>query len=269
MLLIALVVKDMDKAAECIIHIWYSALIRQSDFDILQQQIRPMIESVCQKTEGKPGGSLLSKTWSFDNRSLKLVLQKSVWDALLTFIDNRNGLTAEKAHEVRKAITLAEERKDFRDRHLSFQSDFHRVALTRFRQDGLLLPFGTPRDDFKHPNPSVTRSHARQESRGLTSFRTFFRATQNWPMPDNADPLHGWPPKAIQETSSGPAKADIYGKLFTYLRTLLRTFLNRLACQQQFSFRMYHVDARVLRDYLEAGSFSRIEVTRKIHDIYR
>lgn len=271
MLLIAFVVKEVDRAAECIIHIWYSALIRQSDFDILQQQIRPMIQNVCQKTEGKPGSSLLSKTWAFDNRSLKLVLQMSAWDALLTFIDNRNGLTAEKAVQVRKAVTLAEdeESKDFRDRHLSFQSDFHRVALTRFQEDGLLLPFGAPRDDFKHPNPSVMDSHAHQEIRRLTSFRTLFHATQSWPMPGNADPLHGWSPKAIQETSSGPAKADIYGKLFTYLRALLQTFVNRLACQQQFSFRMYHVDARVLRDYLEAGSFSRIEAVRKTHDICR
>lgn len=265
MLLIAFVVKEVDKAAECIIHIWYSALIRQSDFDILQQQIRPMIENVCQKTEGMPGSSLFSKTWAFGDRSLKLVLQKPAWDALLTFIDNRNGLTAEEAQAIRKAVTLAEESKDFRDRHLSFQkSNFHRVALTRFLEDGLLLPFGAPRDDFKHPNPSVMGPHAHQGIRRLTSFRTFFHATQTWPMPDNADPLHGWSPKAIQETSSGPAKADIYGKLFTYLRTLLRTFVNRLSCQQQFSFHMYHVDASALHDYLEAGSFSRIEVMRKI-----
>lgn len=164
MLLIALVVKDVDKAAECIIHIWYSALVRKSDFDILQEQVRPMIEAVCHKTEGKAGSSLLSKTWAFGHRSLKLVLHKSAWDALLTFVDNRNGLTAEKAHAVRKTVTLAEERKDFLDRHLSLQGNFHRVALTRFREDGLLLPFGTPRDDFKHPNPSVMRSQARQEA---------------------------------------------------------------------------------------------------------
>lgn len=228
-----------------------------------------MIEGVCQKTEGKPGSSLLSKTWVFGNRSLKLVLHKSAWDALLTLIDNRNGLTSEEAHAVRKAVTLAEEKKDFRDRDLSCQSDFHRVALTRFREDGLLLPFGAPRDDFKHPNPSVMGSHAHQEIRGLTSFRTLFHATQTWLMADNDDPLRGWSPKAIQETSSGPAKADIYGKLFTYLRTLLRTFANRLACQQQFSFRMYHVDACALHNYLEAGSFSRIEVMRKMHGICR
>jgi hypothetical protein len=153
MLLIALVVDDIDTAAECIIHIWYSALIRKSDFDILQQQVRPMIEAVCHKTEGKAGSSLLAKTWTFGHVSLKLVLQKSAWDALLTFIDNGNGLTAEKAHTIRKAVTLAEERKDFLDRHLSFQGNFERLALTRFREDGLLLPFGARRDDFKHPNP--------------------------------------------------------------------------------------------------------------------
>lgn len=242
-LLVALVTVDVDQAAECIIHIWYSALLRDSDVDIIEKQVRPMIEAVCHKTEGKPGSNLLAKTWTFEHRSLRLVLQKRAWDALLCFVDCRRGLKADEAHAIRKAVTLAEDRKDYRDRNLSFQRNFHRVALTRFREDGLLLPFGTPRADFKHPNP------------------TFFHGTQTWPMPDNADPLSGWSSKAVHETSIGPAKADLYGKLFVYLRQLLRAFLHRLSCKQQLSFCMYNVDASVLGDYVEAGSCSRIEVS--------
>lgn len=153
LLRVALLVDDVDKATDCIIHVWYSALIRKSDLDILRQKIRPMIVDVCQKTQGKSANSLLAKTWTLGRRSLRLVLQKSAWDALLTFIDTPEGLTAERANDVRRTVTLAEDRKDFRDRHLLFQADFHRVALTRFREDGLLLPFGAPRDEFQHPNP--------------------------------------------------------------------------------------------------------------------
>lgn len=153
MLLVALVVDNIDEAIDCIIHIWYSALIRKSDLDILQQQIRPLIESVCEKIKSKAPSSLLGKTWTFGERSLRLVLEKSSWDSLLFFMDIPEGLTAERANQIRIALTLAESRKDYRDRHLIFQSPSHRIARNRFREDGLLLPFGSQRCDFREPNP--------------------------------------------------------------------------------------------------------------------
>lgn len=153
LLLVGLVADDINNAAECIIHVWYSALLRKSAIDILQHRIRPLIEEVCNKLEGKAANSLLAKTWTFGQRSLRLVLTKSAWDALLAFAGNPDGLTKEQANEARQKVTLAEDRIDFRDRHLFLNSGHHRVALMRFREDGLLLPFGAPRDEFHHPNP--------------------------------------------------------------------------------------------------------------------
>jgi hypothetical protein len=45
-LLIAFTVEDRDRAVDCVIHTWYSALVRQSDLDILQGRIRPLLEAV-------------------------------------------------------------------------------------------------------------------------------------------------------------------------------------------------------------------------------
>lgn len=153
MLLIALVVDDIDEAIDCMIHVWYSALIRRSDLNILQQQIRPLIESVCEKIQNKEPGGLLGKTWTFGQRSLRLVLKKSSWDSVLFFMNIPNGLTAERASQIRTAVTLAKCRKDYRDRHSLFQSPSHRIARNRFCEDGLLLPFGSRRYDFREPNP--------------------------------------------------------------------------------------------------------------------
>ena len=36
-------------------------------------------------------------------------------------------------------------------------------------------------------------------------------------MQDNADPLNGWSLKEVEDTSIGPAAADIYGKLFYHV----------------------------------------------------
>lgn len=153
MLLIALVVDNIDEAIDCILHVWYSALIRRSDLNLLQERIRPLIESVCEKIKDKVPGGLLGKTWTFGQRSLRLVLGKSSWDSLLLYMNIPEGLTAERANQVRTAVTLAERRKDYRHRYLLLQTPSNRIASNRFWEDGLLLPFGTRRYDFREPNP--------------------------------------------------------------------------------------------------------------------
>lgn len=153
MLLIALVVDNIDEAIDCIIHIWYSTLVRRSDLDILQQQIRPLIETVCEKIKNKANDDLMGKTWTFGQRSLRLVLAKSSWESLLFYMNIPQGLTAGRANQIRTAVVLAECRKDYRDRFLIFQTPSHRIASKRFWGDGLLLPFGSQRDDFREPNP--------------------------------------------------------------------------------------------------------------------
>lgn len=80
-------------------------------------------------------------------------------------------------------------------------------------------------------------------------------------MHDNADPLNGWSLKEVEDTSSGPAGADIYGKLFYHVRAVLRAFLLRLS-DLQVSFRLFQVDASNLLDDLKGDYFSRIEVRR-------
>lgn len=153
MLLIAFVVGDMDEAVDCIIHVWYSAFIRKSHYNILTTNIRPLIEGVCNKIKNKAANCELGKTWVFAECSLRLVLVKAAWDRLLAFTEIPSGLTADKANEIRKAVTLAESRQDYRDRNLLLQSSAHRIAKHRYWDDGLLLPFGAARTDFQEPNP--------------------------------------------------------------------------------------------------------------------
>lgn len=153
MLLLAITAEHQDEVIDCMIHVWYSALIRDADLIILNQKIRPLIEGVCNKIRGKPATTVLGKTWTFGQRSLRLVLEKSSWERVLCFLDIPDGLTTKKANNARTAITTAEARVDYRDRFFLFLPFSHRVARHRFRQDGLLLPFGASRSEFKQPNP--------------------------------------------------------------------------------------------------------------------
>lgn len=100
----------------------------------------------------------------------------------------------------------------------------------------------------------------RQTMENLTRCRTIFQTADVWPMKDNADPLCGWPAEEVAQTLSGAATADIYGKLFYYLRSLFRTFLARVS-NSKVSFQLFQVDAADLPDYLSGESFSRIEAS--------
>jgi hypothetical protein len=135
------------------IHVWYSAFLRESDMAILRDRVRPMIEDVCRKIQDKPSTTLLGKTWSFSQHSCRIELTKETWRHVLLYLDNIQGLSAERANHRRSAVTLAPERVDFRDRHMLALSPGHRICKQRFREDGLLLPFGTSRLEFNNPNP--------------------------------------------------------------------------------------------------------------------
>ncbi|CAF3612824.1 unnamed protein product [Fusarium graminearum] len=243
MLLLALTAEGQDEVIDCIIHVWYSAFLRKSDVDIINQKVRPLLKEVCDKIKGQPPNTYLGKTWVFGHqRSLRLVLEKSSWEGLLALIDVPKGLTADKANIIRTAVTLADSRVDYRDRAYLFFPPAHRVARHRFREDGLLLPFGTCRTEFRLPNP------------------TFFQNKDNWPMRDNSDPLSGWSIKEIEATSIGPATSDIYGKLFRHVKCLLKAFVERLS-SSSMTFKLLQVDASDLPSHQLERSFDRIEVS--------
>lgn len=154
-LLVALVTEDMEQAVDCIIHVWYSALVRQTDIDLLNSSIRPLIEAICGKIAGKKPGTVLGKTWTFARGSFRLVLSIEQWHLLLSYFDVPNGLSSTQALQIRSAVTLADERRDYLDRARACKSGpllAHRICGQRFREDGILLPFGASREAFDTPN---------------------------------------------------------------------------------------------------------------------
>ncbi|KAF5962848.1 hypothetical protein FBULB1_13786 [Fusarium bulbicola] len=197
---------------------------------------------ICDKTKKKPAESLLGKTWTFGKRSLRLVLRKFAWDKVLRFLDTPAGLTMERANKIRKDVTLAKSRIDYRDRHFLLISPSTRLAKQRFREDGLLLPFGAGRSELTVPNP------------------TLFQDTDAWQMHDSADPVEGWSAKDVDMTPNGPATSDVYGKFFNHVHSTLKDFLGRIS-DLDISFKLLQVDAADLPAHVQKGSLNRIEVS--------
>ncbi|KAI0849407.1 hypothetical protein F5Y00DRAFT_269392 [Daldinia vernicosa] len=234
-------------AAEYVLHLWYSALITGPCQSFLRDRIRPMIKNICDKIIDKPGSLLLAKTWSFgNNSSLRLVLSRDKWFSFLSYFDVPQGLTEDTAQRVRRAVMLAPERVDYVDRVMCLKTPAGRLCMSKFRVDGILLPFSQTREEFRVPNP------------------TLFHSTYSWEMMDNSDPTSGWSLKSFLEVNIGPTKNDTYGKLYHYLRKLFVEFHHRLRAFP-IKFDLFQGDARSLQ--LDAKKFDRIDVGN-ITDMY-
>lgn len=109
---------DHDAAVEAMIHLWYSALIPQRMLYDLRGKVLPLIEDVCTRIQAKPPNVLLSKSWEFGTRKLRLVLQKDQWASLPSYLEVPTDLSPSRAHEVRASTTMAPERSDYLDRAL-------------------------------------------------------------------------------------------------------------------------------------------------------
>ncbi|ESZ89522.1 hypothetical protein SBOR_10092 [Sclerotinia borealis F-4128] len=152
MLLTALVF-DPVEAADIMLHIWYSAFILESALHKLQEKILPLIEDICRKIRGRSETFLQAKDWTFGTRTLTLILPKASWDLLPSFLKVPDGLTASQAQKVMVETTLSSSRRDHAERILCTRPPAWRVGATKFRTNGILLPFGQSRKDFNTPNP--------------------------------------------------------------------------------------------------------------------
>lgn len=153
MLLTILTTDNEAEAADCVLHLWYSAMITSHHHDSIVTHVRPLIQEVVEKTARKAPHTLHAKTWSFGSRSLRLVLPKEKWIEMLTYFQVPDGLDFQQALDLRTAVTLAPERVDYQHRSLMLKQPSDRFSEDYFRHDGLLLPISHPRTEFKIPNP--------------------------------------------------------------------------------------------------------------------
>jgi hypothetical protein len=157
-LLIALTVKNTEMAADCMLHVWYSAQLRKSHFGILQKAVRPIIDETCSKLNGQSDTALLGTTWNFGTRSLRVSLTKHDWYLVRDRLRVPAGLTSQMARENRARVTLAETRADHRERQQFKLPATSHMGMIKFLEDGVLVPFGHSRAELCVPNPSVLSS---------------------------------------------------------------------------------------------------------------
>ncbi|KAJ0413015.1 hypothetical protein BJY00DRAFT_322735 [Aspergillus carlsbadensis] len=197
-------------SGSCVImvHLWYSAFLPKDLLQAVQSKIVPPLQELLNLTQEEPT-KLLKKTFSNHNVTLTATLSRSAWEKILSNFKCSSSVSFSEASALRRSVTMAEHRQDYVDRALFRLPPPWRLAHMRFREDGVLLPFGAARDQFNTPNP------------------TLFQDTELWPMADYADPLDGWTLGEILQTSYG-AENDIYGQLHQHVIGFLRKFCEKL-----------------------------------------
>jgi hypothetical protein len=141
--------------AEALIHVWYSAFVPPDLLSSLQNKVGNMLRNNCTHTTEVTQEGALRKTWLFSReRVLSVTLGAEQWPQLEAFLHVPAGLTKQSAQKTRAAVVMSPERADYRDRwYFKDAYPSMRLAKQQFRNDGLLLPFGHPRNEFIVPNP--------------------------------------------------------------------------------------------------------------------
>lgn len=152
-LLLMVTIDNTKVLSECVLHVWYSAFIRQDHLDLMNRHVLPLIQDVCEKIEDESKGSLHSEKWQFGRCTLCFELDKEAWQTLLSCLTVRSDITLEDARQIRRAVVNRPEHADFRDYIAIRQLPAHRLSRRRFDDDGILLPFGNSRELFVIPNP--------------------------------------------------------------------------------------------------------------------
>ncbi|KAI0175856.1 hypothetical protein GGR52DRAFT_538469 [Hypoxylon sp. FL1284] len=240
LLLLLLEEKDPVKAAENVIHLWYSAFMPESLRQVLQGRLFLIIESVCIRAADKANDAIVSNTWTFGSRSLQVALTKHQWYLLLKLVISKPP-PLEQAQRSRRKVMLAKRATDWRERYYYSQTPGARASSQKFKEEGILLPFGTPRAIFTVPN------------------FTFFQYGTEWPLADSTDPLQDWTLLEIMGYSPTPASNDLYGKLFAYLRDTISRVHRRLE-PLKISFHVRSASADLLYRYIKPGTYDRIDV---------
>ncbi|KAF1954167.1 hypothetical protein CC80DRAFT_517730 [Byssothecium circinans] len=236
-------------AVPTMIRIWYSAFVPASVAEMLQHSVLPLIEEVCEKIIDQDSSALYSTVLNFHETSTEL---------RVSFLIVPEALTVEVARRIRDTAMKAPQYVDYVDRKLYELHPAMWVGMMQFRDDGILLPFGSSREEFDTLNPTLFQA-GKESSSTTTLFQDESRVFM-WPIKNESDPGEGW----AREDYVHQSNNDVYGALFFYLREQFAQFCKRLK-SGRFSFQAVKVDAQHLAPFLTElnGSevkFDRIEI---------
>lgn len=133
---------------DCMIHLWYSAFLTPEHRATIDRCVRPVVEEVVGEIKNKQDDLPVEKTVQKGKVSLRIILQKTDWIRMLDMLDR--NLDPDHARISRNNLLC--HRKDFLHRDLLMKRGYQRTTCCRFRDTGILKPFGADVSDFTATN---------------------------------------------------------------------------------------------------------------------
>ncbi|ODA81265.1 hypothetical protein RJ55_04229 [Drechmeria coniospora] len=208
--------------AETLIHLWYSSRIPLRLHDrvnsVVMKSVLYDIERYCAHEDKEDTAERHNRyrfTWRAENVLIQSDLKRDQWRAIKDLLDLKpmhrdfNTLLFRQRDDKLHAESPV--------RFIARMTHSRAMGRLRWRADGILLPFGHPRDDFTVLNP------------------LFFRSSQGdspttcdvYPPGASREPLAEWPMELL-DYPDPLTQNDVYGKMFYWLRDLLVAFQSRV-----------------------------------------
>ncbi|PHH84598.1 hypothetical protein CDD83_1680 [Cordyceps sp. RAO-2017] len=196
--------------AEAAVHIWYSATMPRALHRHLKSVVAGGLGRDLDAIVGKHGAASRERHrahWSVADVSVDVELRRSEWADIRTLLNPTHKYGIDEGKLLRYADTCNNVEPP--RRYLARMTRARALGRIRWQADGLLLPYGHPRDDFDMLNP------------------IFFQDDQQFPPGAAAEPMSEWPIELL-DYAECPAPNDAYGKMFYYVRDLFVQFQRRL-----------------------------------------
>ncbi|KAH8096789.1 hypothetical protein BXZ70DRAFT_315700 [Cristinia sonorae] len=199
---------DTLKAAEIVLHLWYSAFVQASHAAALMAVVLPLVEEL-----KKPAGEVKigeRSTLQFGEQGPRKEGHSVFLATMIQHLLSKYDF--EKTQAEYQRVFLAPAREDFLHRKYVDIEPSHRLAYDQFRRFGVLLPFGAPSAHFNQPNQFL------------------FSPECEWYQDDGVDPFKSWDIKEVLDAGQarGVHRADIFGSLYFYVLSQLQSFAHRI-----------------------------------------
>ncbi|KAF4461775.1 MYND finger family [Fusarium albosuccineum] len=192
--------------AEAVIHLWYSARLPYPMLQYALQVLSKSIEDLAEHVKKHSGSR--SETFPFSIRRANCVI------VLELSAENVAEITSwinppPPGYDTHVIRVLDRQHCEPVSQAVSRMTPARVCGLVQWKTDGMLLPYGYPRDDFTEPNP------------------LFFSRGKPYPRTATTEPLSEWPAHVLDQ-KCGPAVNDVYGKVFYHLRHVCLSFQTRM-----------------------------------------
>jgi len=148
------------EASEMITHFWYSSALTPHMMATMKEMLAPIVREFCKdlETPSPDFKGVIISEWDVgeSDTTVRVLFPEKIWRRLLAVVEGDCPCDFEAAEKSRREINVnpaSQHTRDEQDRINFLAPPSRRLTDNKFRERGIMLPFGTPAESFIVPNP--------------------------------------------------------------------------------------------------------------------